>query len=187
MQTPRLDWSNINNTSGSFGVSSKKSYTLPEGEYLAEISTIEMRQSATSPWEYMRIRFGILLPEEYLERGVFNNYFIGHPDNLTDPKIQELIGVNYNNLNKIFNAVGCPGETDYEELYNKKLFITLKVRAGKPKEPGSTDKWPDSNEVISARPFNPAPHHHDVMPPMKQSSAKQKIVAVDLENDELPF
>ncbi len=187
-----LCWNHLTNEApNKAGASGAKttSWALPEGEYIAEVQKADMRQSSTSPWGFLQVKFEILAPEQYKSKLVFQNYFIQHPELDTSADIKSKVGGNYRQLDKIFAAVGCQGSTNEEDLVGKRMYIKLKFRAGKPKVAGGTEKWPDGNDVIDARPFNRVQPSQG-LPPMKQpvqaAPAPRESTPFDLD-DPMPF
>lgn len=187
-----LVWNHLNhqapNKSGASG-GKATSWALPEGEYIAEVQKVEIRQSSTSPWGFLQIKFEVLSPAEFKSKLVFQNYFIQHPELDTSADIQSKVSGNYRQLEKIFAAVGCQGSTNEEDLVGKRLYIKLKFRAGKPKTAGGTDKWPDGNDVIDARPFNrvqPAQGLPPMRQPVQAAPVQRESTPLDLD-DPLPF
>lgn len=170
----------------------KNSWVLPDGEYLAEISHVEMRESATSPWSYLQIKFIIVEPQDFENKLVFKNYFIKHPSIEESDSIKGTIASNYRQLANIFNACRIPASNNEEDLIGKRLLINLKLQVGKQKVAGGEERWPDTNNIIYAKPIS-IPEMNRPLPPMKPNkqshddNKQREAVPFDIEQDEIPF
>ena len=96
---------------------------IPNGKYVAVITESEIKPTASGNGSFLKLTFEVI-EGEHDGRKVFARL------NLDNPNAQA-VAIAQAQLSAICRAVGVMTPRDSEELHNKKLLVTVKVRENK--------------------------------------------------------
>ena len=111
---------------------------IPEGQYMAEIESSEMRRTKAGNGEYLQLRF-VILGGEYQGRKLWSRLNIENPNTITK-KIAR------GELASICRAANVLVPADSSELHGKPMIITVKIRSG---EGGAANEIKNYTKYVS--------------------------------------
>ena len=175
----RLDFSDIKITKSSPQEKVQGAdYSVPDGEYLVEITYTKMVNDPNGNYAYLDICFGVLEPKELCNKAFYIKFFTNHA---TKEKM-----VNFQKKQLRDLGIACFGEVPkYGKDYvgGKCLLVVKRVPGNK--KPTGTGYYPDSNQIKEIKSIRNSDMPTVMAEPSAQAvNKKQPTILVD---DEIPF
>lgn len=151
----KIDWTMDETPKKAAFQKDQSNWTLPSGEYLAEIVDTQMRSAPDNKYVYMEMKFKVEAPETYKNRLFFIKFYFQHAD------FPALVNKHKKQLKELsISCFGAPVEKG-ADFVGGKSYLTLSLKAGNPR-PDGNGTYPASNRIEDIRAVKAGISNHSV-------------------------
>jgi uncharacterized protein DUF669 len=152
----------------------EQKWYVPEGTYKVKIIKVEESVSKNGMWGMVNVRFQVISPEDEKGNIFHHRFFIHH---VTGHK-HAIKGLE--SIRRLAKAALGVETDDYQELFDCKVTVTVKLDPEKAKDNGD-GFWPPQNHIVDIRSSSGL---LKAVPSMRTSKTQEVDESI---NDELPF